>query len=63
MIKLTDDELRAVLAAAPPIDPKYREAFLQRVAAELKDCGIIGPGVVHRAVKVAQKAFYDAPLE
>jgi hypothetical protein len=30
---------------------------------EHSDPGIIGPGVVHRAVKVAQKAFYDAPLD
>jgi hypothetical protein len=33
------------------------------VAAELKDCGVIDPGVVHRAVKVAQKVLYDAPLD
>ena len=47
-IRLTDDELDAVFAAARPLDVGYRDAFLQAVAAVLQSEGEIGPGVVHR---------------
>jgi hypothetical protein len=47
-IKLSDDELSAVLAAARPLDVRVRDAFLQQVASELARCDEVGPGVVHR---------------
>jgi hypothetical protein len=47
-LKLTDDELDAVLAAARPLDVGDRDAFLQAVAAALQSEGKIGPGVVRR---------------
>ena len=38
-IRLSDSELAAVMAAARPLDARMRDAFLQRVAAELGRCG------------------------
>jgi hypothetical protein len=35
MISLSDSELAAVMAAARPIDPRERDAFLRDVVAEL----------------------------
>jgi len=44
MIRLSDSELTAVMAAARPIDVSRRDAFLQRVADELGRCNQLGPG-------------------
>jgi hypothetical protein len=60
-IKLSDDELNAVMAAARPLDVRVRDAFLQQVASELARCDEVGPGVVHRVCAAAQRAFFDAP--
>lgn len=60
-IRLTDDELDLVMAAARPLDVRLRDAFLQRVASELGRCREVGPGVVHRICAVAQREFFDPP--
>ena len=60
-IKLSDDELSAVLAAARPLPVASRDAFLQQVASALQSCGEIGPGSVHRAIATAQRAHFDPP--
>ena len=59
-IRLTDDELDAVMTAAIAVERRY--AFLQQVAAELRNCEI-GPGLVHRIVAQVQREFFDPPLE
>lgn len=61
IVRLSDSELDAVFAAARPLDVRMRDAFLQRVAAELGRCGEIGPGVVHRICATAQRDFFDPP--
>jgi hypothetical protein len=61
-IKLTDDELSAVLRAAQPIAVDRRDAFLQAVALALQSCTEIGPGVVYRIVAAAQREFFDPPV-
>jgi hypothetical protein len=61
-IRLTDAELDAVLAAARPIAVERRDAFPQRVAAELRGREV-GPGLVHRVVAQVQGEFFDPPLE
>jgi hypothetical protein len=58
-IRLTDEELDAVLAAARPIAVE-RRAFLQRVAAELHGREI-GPGLVARTCAALQPEFFDPP--
>ena len=63
MIRLTDAELDVVLFAARPLARSDRDAFMQAVAnalAQLNGCH--GEGDVFRAIKAAQKMFFDPPL-
>src|SRR5262245_41798265 len=46
MLRLSDSELTAVMAAARPIDPDLRDPFLRAVASALQGQTVIGPGVV-----------------
>jgi hypothetical protein len=43
-LALNDDEMNAVQAAAAPIHPLQRDAFLKALAAELEKHTVIGPG-------------------
>jgi predicted DNA-binding transcriptional regulator YafY len=52
-VRLTDDELSAVMLACQPLAPEARDGLLQAVAASLQTCGEVGPGSVHRAIVVA----------
>jgi hypothetical protein len=56
-LSLSDDEYNAVQAAAAPIHPMQRDAFLRALAAELEKHPAIGPGVVFRAAAALQKTF------
>jgi hypothetical protein len=47
----------AVQAAATPIHPLQRDAYLKALAAELEKQPAIGPGVVHRCAAALQKTF------
>jgi predicted DNA-binding transcriptional regulator YafY len=60
-VRLTDDELEAVMSAARPLEPWRRDAFLQEVANSLARCGELGPGIVHRVVAQVQHEFFDPP--
>jgi hypothetical protein len=59
-IRLTDDELSAVLAAARPLDVAVRDAFLQGVAEALAGHAVLGPGMVARVCAEAQRAVLGA---
>jgi hypothetical protein len=59
-ISLSDDEYNAVRAAAAPIHPLQRDAFLKALAVELERHPVVGPGVVHRAAAALQKTFVVA---
>jgi hypothetical protein len=59
-LSLSDDEYNAVQAAAAPIHPQQRGAFLQALAVELEGYSVIGPGVVHRCAAASQKTFVVA---
>jgi hypothetical protein len=62
LIRLSDDELTAVFAAARPLAVHQRDAFLRQVADELRHCnGDVGPGDVFRAIKAAQRSHFDPP--
>jgi hypothetical protein len=56
-LSLSDDEYAAVQAAAAPIHPVQRDAFLKALAVELEQHPVVGPGVVHRCAAALQKAF------
>jgi hypothetical protein len=62
-IALSDDELDAIMRAAQPLAPHVRDDFLRHVAEQLSACAEIGPGVVARACRTAQKQFFDPPLQ
>jgi hypothetical protein len=55
-LRLTDSQLDVVRAFAEPIHITDRDAFLQRVAALLRDVEI-GDGAVHRACEKAQLEY------
>jgi hypothetical protein len=59
-LSLNDDEYAAVQAAAAPIHPMQRDAFLKALAAELERHPVVGPGVVFRAAAQLQKTFVVA---
>ena len=56
-LSLSDDEYAAVQAAAAPIHPMQRDAFLKALAAELERYTVIGPGLVHRCAAELQRTF------
>ena len=59
-ISLSDDQLDQVFRAARPLALRDREAFLQMVADALRG-KILGDGEVYRAIRTAQRVFYEAP--
>jgi hypothetical protein len=59
-LALNDAEYAAVMAAAAPIHPAQRGAFLEALAKELERHPVIGPGVVHRCAADLQKTFVVA---
>jgi hypothetical protein len=46
-----------VQAAAAPIHPLQRDAFLKALAVELERHPVVGPGLVHRVAAELQKTF------
>jgi hypothetical protein len=60
-VRLTDDELTAVFAAAAPLPIECRDAFLQEVAQSLAACPVIGPGSVYRAAAEVQARYWSPP--
>jgi hypothetical protein len=59
-LKLSDDELNAILAAGDQIAVDRQSAFLERIAELLRGVEI-GPGSVHRAIREAAREYFDAP--
>jgi hypothetical protein len=59
-LSLSDDEYNAVQAAAAPIHPMQRDAFLKALAVELERHPVVGPGVAFRAAAALQKTFVVA---
>ena len=60
-IRLSDDELAAVMNAARPLAPRDRDRFLQAVAQAISELPEIGPGSVHRAIHATFRQYFDAP--
>ena len=61
-LALSDEQLDAILLGAKPLRPQGRDAFRREVAAALTNGGgPVGDGDVNRAVRRAQKQFFDPP--
>ena len=56
-MSLSDIEYDAIQAAAAPIHPQQRDAFLKALAVELERHPVIGPGLVHRCAADLQRTF------
>ena len=60
-LSLNDDEYNAVQAAAAPIHPQQRGAFLEALAKELERHPVVGRGLVHRLAADLQRQFVVQP--
>lgn len=60
-LKLSNDELDAVMQAARPLPIDMRDPFLQAVAHSLAGHAVVGPGVVHQVCRELQRQFFDPP--
>jgi hypothetical protein len=60
-LSLSDAEYAAVQAAAAPIHPLQRGAFLKALAEELERHPVVGPGLVHRLAGELQRRYVIAP--
>jgi hypothetical protein len=49
------------MAAAAPLSQQDVEGYLELVAEQLRARSMIGDGDVHRAVVIAQRAFFVPP--
>jgi hypothetical protein len=58
---LTDQQMDAVLAAAHPLPPDRRSAFLEEVALALSRASVIGDGITHRIIMEAQRRHFSPP--
>ena len=59
-LKLSNDELDAVMQAARPLPIDMRDPFLQAVAHALSGHDVIGPGVVHQVRQRAAAAIFKS---
>jgi hypothetical protein len=62
-LALTDEQLSAIMAAAEPLAPADRSAFLEDVAAALAALPVVGDGAVNRVVREAQSKYFRPELD
>jgi hypothetical protein len=60
-VALSEEQMLTVLAAAYPLSPDRRNAFLEDVARELAALPDIGDGALYRIVMAAQQRHYVPP--
>lgn len=61
-IRLSDDQMSAVLAASTPLPPDLRGAFLETCAREIAALPMIGDGILHRVIMNVQRRYFRPPL-
>jgi hypothetical protein len=61
LIHLSDEQMTAIWAAARPLPPDARGAFLEDVAREISRHHILGNGLLHRVIMVVQRRHFDPP--
>ena len=60
-ISLSEQQMLAVLAAAQPLPPQARSAFLEMCATEIANLpGELGDGALHRVISRVQRQFIDS---
>jgi hypothetical protein len=65
LLKLSDDQLNAIMAAAMPLQPDQRPIFLEVCAREIAQLGEdrLGDGSLHRLIMSIQRGYFHPPLE
>jgi hypothetical protein len=64
-LALSDSEISTIMALARPLPPVQRTAFLEMVAAKLRErCnGDVGDGVIYQLCRDLQRELFSPPLE
>jgi hypothetical protein len=64
-LRLSDNQLDALMRLAKPLQPQDRDALLRILAYELRDQRDIGDGALYRLASAVIKAhrLYDPPFE
>jgi hypothetical protein len=60
-IRLSDSQANAVFAAAHPLQPHRRSAFLEEVAREIARLPEVGDGLLYRMIMQIQRKHFDPP--
>jgi hypothetical protein len=62
MLQLSTEQQSRIMQAAAPLQPTDREAFRERVLAELEGEPEVGEGVLHRIIRAVQRDYWLPPL-
>jgi len=62
-LALSDSEITSIMAAARPLQPRDRDAFVREVAAVLAVQPQLGDGIVGRICREIQRRYFDPPLD
>jgi hypothetical protein len=60
-LRLTEDQMNALLAASKPLPADVRSAFLEHAAQEIAALPEVGDGALHRVVMRVQRLYFDPP--
>jgi hypothetical protein len=62
-VRLTDDQLTALMRLAQPLQPQHRDTFLRLIAHELQGRADIGDGELHRVAcdVIKSHQLFDPP--
>jgi hypothetical protein len=60
-LSLSDQSIALLLDLAKPLHPDQRSAFLESVAARLRDEPVLGDGIVSRIAKDLQRLYLKPP--
>jgi hypothetical protein len=61
LVRLTEAQMMAILAAAHPLARGDRDAFLLEVAQLLQALPEVGDGALHRVIMTVQRKHFDPP--
>jgi hypothetical protein len=61
-IKLSEQQMSAVLAASYPLPADRRSDFLVDIARELAGLPEIGDGALHRVIMTTQRKYFAPPI-
>jgi hypothetical protein len=60
-LRLTEDQMNALLAASKPLPADARAAFFEHAAQEISALPEVGDGALHRIIMRVQRIYFDPP--